>query len=113
MCLITFTAPNAPPADVEGFILNVTSIWVLWGYVPAADQNGIIVNYTVTYKQLPDGSPEIKVVNAPTREMILTGLTENTNYSIAVFASTSKGSGNISSPVIVVTDKGRKLPETL
>ena len=81
---------------------------VQWGDVPAADQNGIILSYTVFYKALPSESPLVKVVNAPTRQAFLTGLNEYTNYSITVFASTYKGGGNVSVPIIVVTDEDSK-----
>ena len=83
---------------------------VQWGEVPAADQNGIILSYTVTYKALPSVSAKTEVVNAPTRQARLTGLNEYTNYSITVFASTAKGDGNVSNPIIVVTDEGSKFP---
>ena len=82
---------------------------VQWGDVPAADQNGIILSYTVTYKALPGGTPKTKVVIAPTTEVTLTDLNEFTNYSIIVFASTVKGDGNGSEPIIVITDEDSKL----
>lgn len=73
--------------------------------MPAADQNGIIVSYTVTFIALPGGSEQTKVVEAPATDTTLTGLNEFTNYSITVFASTSKGGGNESEPIIVITDE--------
>ena len=76
--------------------------------MPAADQNGIILRYTVTYTALPNGSPQPKVVDPPANEATLTGLNEFTNYSITVFASTSKGGGNKSEPIIVITDEDSK-----
>ena len=78
--------------------------------MPAADQNGIIRSYTVIYKALPNGSPQTEVVNAPARQATLTGLNKYTNYSITVFASTAKGDGNVSSPIIVITDEDSKFP---
>ena len=81
---------------------------VQWGDVPAADQNGIILSYTVTYIALPFGSQQTKVVNAPVRQLILTGLNEYTNYNITAFASTAKGDGNVSTPIIIVTDEDSK-----
>ena len=39
----------------------------------------------------------------------LTGLNESTNYSIKVFASTEKGDGIASTPIVVITDKDGKL----
>ena len=40
----------------------------------------------------------------------LRGLEEYTNYSILVFASTVKGDGNASDPIIVTTDEDSELP---
>ena len=66
------------------------------------------MNYTVTYRELPDGSPIPQVVIAPKRNATLTGLKKFTNYSITVFASTAKGGGNRSEPIIVITDEDSK-----
>ena len=81
---------------------------VQWGDVPLADQNGIILSYTVTYKALPGGSVETNVVTSPSNEATLTGLNEYTNYRITVSASTLKGEGNVSAPIIVITDEDSK-----
>ena len=81
---------------------------VQWGDVPVFDQNGIILSYTVTYIALSGGSPQTKVVTAPTMQATLTGLHEYTNYSITVFASTVKGNGDISERIIVMTDGDSK-----
>ena len=104
-----FTAPNAPPSNVQGHNSSSTSILVQWGDVPEAEQNGNILRYTVTYRALPGGSDETEVVDAPTKQATLMGLNEYTNYSITVFASTSKGNGNVSRPIIVITDEDSKL----
>ena len=107
------TAPNAPPADISGYNTSSTSIFVDWGDVPQPDQNGIIRFYTVTYTALePNGRTETQFVPAPTTQATLTGLNEYTNYSITLFASTSKGRGNISHPIIVITDEDSKLCNT-
>ena len=103
-----FSEPNASPTTVQGHNTSSTSVLVQWGTVPADDQNGIILSYTVIYKMLPDGSPQTKVVSAPTTQVKLTGLDEYTNYSIAVFASTVKGDGNVSVPIVVITDEDSK-----
>ena len=98
--------PNAPPDNVRGNNETSTSIFVQWDEVPADNQNGIIVNYTVTYTKLADGSPTDEVVViAPKRNASLTTLIKFTNYSITVFASTTKGGGNRSEPIIVITDE--------
>ena len=41
------------------------------------------------------------------------GLEEYTNYNILVFASTVKGDGNASDPIIVTTDEDSELPNAL
>ena len=76
--------------------------------MPPDNQNGIILSYTVGYAALPGGSEQTKIVNAPANETTLTGLNKFTNYSITVFASTSKGGGNVSKPIIVITDEDSK-----
>ena len=104
----SFIEPNAPPSNVQGRKASSTSILVQWGDVPSADQNGIILSYTVGYTALPGGSEQTKVVNAPANGTTVTELNEYTNYSITVFASTSKGGGNVSEPIIIITDEDSK-----
>ena len=105
--------PKAPPDNVQGRNTSSTSIWIHWGTVPVVDQNGIILSYTVTYTALPSGIPRTAVVSASTTHIALMGLEEYTNYSILVFASTVKGDGNASDPIIVTTDEDSKLPNDL
>ncbi|XP_068677575.1 receptor-type tyrosine-protein phosphatase delta-like isoform X2 [Montipora foliosa] len=99
--------PNAPPANVTGYNTSSTGLFVQWEEVPAADQNGVILRYTVTYTELPNGPEQTQNVTAPTTNAPLTSLNEYTNYSITVFASTIKGGGNVSAPIIVITDEDR------
>ena len=106
--LFLFLEPNAPPTNVTGHNTSSKSIFVDWDDVPQPDQNGIILSYTVTYTALPNGSPVSQEVTAPTTQATLTGLNEYTNYSITVLASTSKGDGNASKAIIVITDEDSK-----
>ena len=108
LSFLYYSEPNAPPSNVKGHNTSSTSILVQWGDVPPADQNGIILRYTVSYTALPGGSQQTKVVDAPTTETTLTELNEFTNYSITVFASTVKGDGNASTPTTVITDEDSK-----
>ena len=105
--------PNAPPADVQGHNTSSTSIWVGWDAVPIADQNGIILTYTVTYRALPAGILQTAKVRAPSTQVTLKGLKKYTNYSIFVFASTAKDDGNASDAITVTTDKDSKLLKAL
>ena len=83
---------------------------VKWGNVPQAAQNGIILRYTVYYKVFPNGSVHFKPVSALSSKVTLRGLNKYTNYSIWVSASTVKGNGNTSKPIIVTTDEDSKFP---
>ena len=103
--VFVIVVPNAPPANVTGNNETSTSIFVQWDEVPESNQNGIIVNYTVTYTKLPNGSPTGEGVIAPKRNITLVELNKFTNYSITVFASTSKGGGSRSDPIIVIPDE--------
>ena len=78
--------------------------------MPDTDKNGIILSYTVNYQATPEGNPQQNQgVNASTREVTLTGLKKSTEYTIEVFASTSKGGGKKSEPPITVqTDEDSK-----
>ena len=107
--IIWLVEPSAPPANVQGHNTSSTSIWVDWDIVSFTDQNGIILTCAVTYKALPDETPQSKVMIAPTTQANLTGLTKYRNYSITVFSSTAKGDGNVSEPIIVITDEDSKL----
>ena len=102
------TEPSAPPSNVSAHSENSTSVFVSWGDVPFSDQNGVIVYYAVTYTALPSGLTKTKVVTTSANQATLTGLNEYTNYSITVFASTSKGGGIQSTPIVVITDEDSK-----
>ena len=107
-CFCLSIEPNAPPSNVTGHNTSSTSIFVSWRQVPFLDQNGVIVSYTVTYRSLSSGPAETKKVTAPASQTTLTGLNKYTSYSITVFASTSKGAGSRSAPIVVITDEDSK-----
>ena len=106
--ILWLVEPSATPANLQGHNTSSTSIWVDWDIVPVADQNGIVLTYTVTYIALPDETPQSIVLIAAITQANLTGLTKYRNYSITVFASTAKGDGNVSEPIIVITDEDSK-----
>ena len=60
------------------------------------------------HQALPGGIPRTAVVSAPTTHVTLRSLEKYTNYRIFVFASTVKGDGNASAPIIVTTDQDSK-----
>ena len=74
-------------------------------------RNGITTKYTITYRSLTENhNGNVTVTgNPPTLTGEITGLREYVEYNITVFASTVKGDGPYSSPVLVVrTDQDSK-----
>ena len=81
----------------------------MWTEVPADRQNGIITGYTITYKSQAENDNGNVQAGPDERQKELANLKEYVNYNITVFASTVKGAGPPSDPVIVVrTDQDSK-----
>ena len=93
---------------MRGHNTSSTSILVEYGDVPAFDQNGIITNYTITYRSLTEGHNGSAIAGPSDLQKELTDLKEYVDYDITVLASTSKGDGPDSNPIVVRTDEDSK-----
>ena len=80
----------------------------MWDDVQANLTNGIITGYTITYKSQTENDNDSVQVNGSVRQTELTNLKEYVNYNITVFASTEKGDGPASVPIVVTTDQDSK-----
>ena len=100
--------PSAAPMNVSGHNTSSTSIFIIWNDIPAAEQNGIITSYNITYHSLTENHSNSTTVDFPDRQVTLTGLKKFVNYSITVSASTKIGPGPASKPVIVSTGEDSK-----
>ena len=101
--------PDGSPQNVTVKNISSTSILVLWDEVPVVQRNGIITGYTITYQSQTENHNDNVTAGPNDRGKELTGLKEYVDYNITVFASTSKGDGPPSSPVLVVrTNEGSK-----
>ena len=100
--------PDGAPHNVRGQNSSSTSIVVMWDEVPAGQQNGIITGYTITYKSQTENDNNNVQVNGSVRQTELTNLKENVNYNITVFASTVKGDGPATAPIVFRTDQDSK-----
>ena len=100
--------PSAAPMNVSGHNTSSTSIFIIWNDIPAAEQNGIITSYNITYHSLTENHSNSTTVDFPDRQVTLTGLKNFVNYSITVSASTKIGPGPASKPVIVSTGEDSK-----
>ena len=85
-----------------------TSILVTWNEVLPDDRNGIITSYNITYKSQTENDNGSLQVNGSVRETELTNLKEFVSYNITVLASTVKGDGPASDPIVVRTDQDSK-----
>jgi len=80
----------------------------MWDEVPADQRNGNITGYTITYHSQTENDNGSVQVNASVRQTELKNLKEYVNYNIAVIASTVKGDGPASDPIVVRTDQDSK-----
>jgi len=83
----------------------------MWDEVPADQQNGIITGYTITYNSQTENDNGNVPAGPNDCQKELTGLKEFVNYTIRVSASTVKGEGPASDPIVVTTDQESKLHE--
>ena len=80
----------------------------MWDKVRADQQNGIITGYTITYQSQTENDNGIVVAGPDERQTNLTNLKEYVIYNITVFASTVKGDGPATAPIVVRTDQDSK-----
>lgn len=90
---------------MTGHKSSSSSIFVQWNEVPAAQQNGVILTYTITYQSLTTKHNGSVTINYPELQKNVTHLQDYTDYSIRVYASTEKGNGPASYPIVVITDQ--------
>ena len=105
-------APSATPTNIHGYNTSSTSIKVTWGFPPLAEQNGIIILYTVSYQAIQgsykDSTKRYKQVTGLSTQTDLAGLEVYVLYSISVSASTSAGEGPSSIAISVRTAEAGK-----
>jgi len=80
----------------------------MWDEVPADEQNGIITSYNITYNSQTENDNGNVQVTGSVNQTELTNLKEYVNYNISVLASTVKGDGPASEPIVVRTDQDGK-----
>ena len=99
MIVCLFSGPTAAPVSVTTSSTSSSTITVMWGEVPCADQNGAITGYSVQYGVMGSGSTQMLTVNgADMTQTIIEALMSSTTYSIEVAAVNSAGTGEYSGP---------------
>ena len=108
LVLTSSSEPAGVPQNVQGQNSSSTSILAIWDEVPADLQNGIITGYTITYHSQTENDNNSVQVNGSVSLKQLTNLKEYVIYNITVFASTVKGDGPASDPIVVTTAQDSK-----
>ena len=85
----------------------------MWAEVPKSKRQGRIQSFKVDYTSTTSNETKRMEVQAPTQHLEIDGLEQNTNYTITVMASTSKGYGPASEPIFVATDQDSKSKSAL
>ncbi|GBP30656.1 Protein sidekick [Eumeta japonica] len=103
------SVPSRGPNDVSANATSSTTVVVLWGDIPAQDQNGLIEGYKVCYAAItPPPRPEQKKVECQpiasnqTHTITLTELRKYVVYQIQVLGYTRLGDGALSDPPVTV-----------
>ncbi|KAI1891598.1 hypothetical protein AGOR_G00145430 [Albula goreensis] len=102
--------PSAPPQDIKCSSSSSTTLLVSWRPPPVESQNGALAGYIVRYQvggaESISGEPMEEPAIPPTIDAILLqGLEKWTQYRVTVAASTSKGTGPESQPLLCRTDE--------
>ena len=98
-CHLLFSAPG-PPSNITLVSDSQQSIMVFITAPTPEERNGIILGYTVYYRQT-SLLPGYVSVNTSDSSVRLTNLTVFTEYSVKVAAFTNAGQGNASQQTIV------------
>ena len=86
-------APTDGPASVTRGTVTANSITVQWEEVPCLHRNGEITGYTVVARTSGEDDIFVEVDDDDVREATVSGLNPSTNYSVAVAAVNSAGTG--------------------
>lgn len=103
--------PGAPPSNVSTYNISSTAIRVLWGPMPAALENGIILGFHLILMQDLNVKRNL-TVSPRTREMVVTNLTKYTTYQVSLSGFTVIGSGVQSVPLSVTTNEDGNYPRS-
>ena len=103
--------PNAVPTNLSASAISPRAIYITWSPPPFIDQNGIITEYTLTYRGVERDFEErtISILTATTRSTssrTVSDLEEDTDYIITIRAHTTIGAGPISTVTVHTPENG-------
>ena len=100
---VIILVPNAPPQNVQVDVTSVYTASVSWAPPPADQQNGIIRSYTIRLTNVVTRERLEFIATSSSTTYQLTSLQANTQYSVAVAATTRVGTGPFSQSVTLET----------
>lgn len=83
--------------------MNSSTITLSWDEVMEGDRNGVITAYDVCVEGAGGSCDILLTVYAPDRQVSISGLINETEYSVIIRAYTSAGAGPFSQQVLVTT----------
>ena len=101
-----FAGPSGSPTITSVTVLNSTSVLLKWEPVPPASQNGIIIRYTIHFRDVEEKENGSMPVKAPAVNATVNGLRQKAEYLFWIVAATSVGDGP-SSVSKTATTKGK------
>ena len=100
---VIISVPNAPPQNVQVDVTSVYTASVSWIPPPADQQNGVIRSYTIRLTNVVTRERLEFIATSSSTTYQLTSLQANTQYSVAVAATTRVGTGPFSQSVTLET----------
>ena len=89
-----FVAPDVAPVITESVSPTSTSLCISWSAPTVEKRNGILIDYVVCYTTDPELPMDMwQKTSAPNTNIILTGLSIFTEYTVSVAAATVAGVG--------------------
>ena len=96
--------PSGSPTAVSTTSTS-TTFTVHWEPADCIDRNGVITGYSVQYEVMESGTNEtLSVTDGSTLQLLIEDLSSSTNYSVAVAAVNSAGTGPYSDSYLITTD---------
>ena len=106
--LSSLSVPNGYPQNFAGATPSSQSVALTWDPPPAAEQNGVIIGYTVNVTEADSGANFQLVVSANT-SYVVSSLQPFTSYNFLIAAATSVGVGPFSRLLTIQTPEDGEL----
>lgn len=102
ICFLSEPAQSVTKPKVK--VLSSTIVQLEWDPIPERFRHGVIINYTIMYKNEHSGKEKKNYSAASAESIIVKGLRQSAEYSFWIFAATSKGSSPPSDVLMAKTE---------